>query len=369
LPSPLASDGFSVSGTTDGKGHAEGVAGGIGEGGGGLAWQSGGSTWSVSEGKMKNTPTVGATLWDTGADTFESGIYGWVQYGNNTVENDNGKLKITYVDNASGAYNSLVEAGDLTAPLTIGQWYKLTADMMTARTGQGDTFQIMDGSIILNMAWVTSNTMTPYNISFRTLSANGGRVYPSAMATGDVFYIDNISLKPLTLSELVNTVQTSTQDVIATINTPTLRYNGAWGGVALNVDSATNPQNMVIGITNTYMARLTKMVNGVWTEVISGDITWVPNAELRVIKDGTTYRLYYNNALVGTATISDASIINNTRHGLFNTGVMYTLDNFTLYARGTGGEYTVLDGLMNYEVPFPGGNPPAGGLTLINAGN
>jgi hypothetical protein len=24
---------------------------------------------------------------------------------------------------------------------------------------------------------------------------------------------------------------------------------------------------------------------------------------------------------------------------------------------------------MNYEVPFPGGNPPAGGLTLINAGN
>mgnify|MGYP001496566627 CR=1 FL=1 len=370
LPSPLASDGFSVSGTTDGKGHAEGVAGGIGEGGGGLAWQSGGTTWSVSGGKAVNTPTVGDTsLWDAGADTFESGIYGWVKYGNNTVENDNGKLKITYVDHGYGAKNSLVEAGDLTEPLTIGQWYMFTADMMTAKTGQGDAFYISDGSTTINLAWVTSNTMTPYNISFRALSANGDFAYIGEMSAGDVFYIDNISLKPLTLSELVNTVQTSTQDVIATINTPTLQVTGVWGGVALNVDSATNPQNMVIGLTNTYRATLTKMVNGVWTEVISGKIKWVSNAELRVIKDGTTYRLYYNNLLVGTATISDESIINNTRHGLFSTDAANTLDNFTLYARGTGGEYTVLDGLMNYEVPFPGGNPPAGGLTLINAGN
>jgi len=370
LPSPLASDGFSVSGTTDGKGHAEGVAGGIGEGGGGLAWQSGGTTWSVSEGKMKNTPTVGATLWDTGADTFESGTYGWKKYGNNTVENDNGKLKITYVDNANGAYNSLVEEGDLTEPLTIGQWYMFTADMMTAQTEQGDAVYIYDGSTILNVAWVISNTMTPYNISFKALSTNGSIIYIGVMAAGDVFYIDNISLKPLTLSELVNTVQTSTPDILATVNTPTANTRGSWHGLALNVDSATDPQNMVLAIYNTYTLQLIKMVNGVYTTLISGSVNWVSGAELRVIKDGTTYSVYYNNTLVGTSqTISDASIINNTRHGLFSTDVRNTLDNFTLYARGTGGEYTVLDGLMNYEVPFPGGNPPAGGLTLINAGN
>ena len=360
LPTPLASDGFGTSGTTDGLGHAEGVAGGIGEGGGGLAWHSGGSTWSVSEGKAVNTPTVGATLWDTGADTFESGTYGWVKYGNNTIENDNGKLKITYVDNANGAYNYLVESGDLTAPLTVGQWYMFTADMMTAQTAQGDAFHIMDGVSILNAAWVASNTMTPYNISFRAASANGGFVYVGVLAAGDVFYIDNISLKPLTLSELVNTVQTSTKDVIATINIPIVSGTGAWGGVALNVDSATNPQNMVIGITNTSKAILTKMVNGVWTEVISGNITWVSNAELRVIKDGTTYRLYYNNALVGTATISDASIVNNTRHGLFSTDVKNTLDNFTLYARGTGNEYNILNQLMS--------TTSGGSLNLLGVG-
>jgi hypothetical protein len=236
-----------------------------------------------------------------------------------------------------------------------------TADMMTAQTGQGDAFYIRDGVVnILNIAWVASNTMTPYNISFRTLSENGGIVNVGVMAADDVFYIDNISLKPLTLSELVNTVQTSTQDVIATINNPTLQNTGVWEGVALNVDSATNPQNMVIGITNSYKATLTKMVNGVWTDVISGDIKWVSNAELRVIKDGTTYRLYYNNALVGTATISDASIINNTRHGLFSTDAVNTLDNFTLYARGTGGEYNILNNLMSTTV--------GGSLNLLGVG-
>ena len=362
LPTPLASDGFGTAGVTDGLGHAEGVAGGIGSGGGGLAWQSGGTTWSVSGGKAVNTPTVGDTsLWDAGADTFESGTYGWIKYGNNTVENDNGKLKITYVDNKNGAYNALKALySDLSQDLTIGQWYMFTADMMTAQAEQGDAVYISHSGTIMNVAWVTSNTMTPYNISFRALSTNGSVVYIGVMASGDVFYMDNISLKPLTLSELVNTVQTSTPDIIATVNIPTAITRGSWYGLALNVDSATDPQNMVIGLTNTYTATLTKMVNGVWTEVISGNITWVSNAELRVIKDGTTYRLYYNNALVGTATISDASIINNTRHGLFSTDAANTLDNFTLYARGTGNEYNILNQLMSTTV--------GGSLNLLGVG-
>jgi hypothetical protein len=235
-----------------------------------------------------------------------------------------------------------------------------TADMMTTPTGQGDAVYIRDGASIANVAWMTSNTMTPYNISFRTLSANGGFVYIGVMAAGDVFYMDNISLKPLTLSELVNTVQTSTQDVIATINTPTLQVTGVWGGVALNVDSATDPQNMVLAIYNNYTLQLIKMVNGVYTTLISESVKRVSGAELRVIKDGTTYRVYYNDTLIGTATISDESIINNTRHGLFSTDASNTLDNFTLYARGTGNEYNILNQLMSTTV--------GGSLNLLGVG-
>jgi hypothetical protein len=60
LPTPLASDGFSSAGITDGLGHAEGIAGGIGSGGDGKTWV--GATWSVSGGKAVNTPTLGSEL-------------------------------------------------------------------------------------------------------------------------------------------------------------------------------------------------------------------------------------------------------------------------------------------------------------------
>lgn len=61
LPTPVASDGCSVRATTDGLGHAEGIAGGIGAGGGGVAWL-GGNTWTVAAGAALNTPTLGAEL-------------------------------------------------------------------------------------------------------------------------------------------------------------------------------------------------------------------------------------------------------------------------------------------------------------------
>jgi hypothetical protein len=70
----------------------------------------------------------------------------------------------------------------------------------------------------------------------------------------------------------------------------------------------------------------------------------VANATIRVIKDGTEYRLFYNNVAIGSAgTISDSAIINNTLHGLFSTYSGNTLDNFVLWARGTGNEYSALE--------------------------
>jgi hypothetical protein len=55
LPTPLYSDGFSSWGTSDGLGHVEGVNGGVGSGGSGIAIT--GSTWNISSGYAYNTPT------------------------------------------------------------------------------------------------------------------------------------------------------------------------------------------------------------------------------------------------------------------------------------------------------------------------
>jgi hypothetical protein len=72
-------------------------------------------------------------------------------------------------------------------------------------------------------------------------------------------------------------------------------------------------------------------------------ITYSSGAVLRVSKVSTGYRVYYNNAFVNNATISDAGIVSNTKHGLFSTDPSNTLDNFVLYASGSGGEYAILD--------------------------
>jgi hypothetical protein len=357
LPSPLASDGFSVSGTTDGKGHAEGVAGGIGEGGGGLAWQSGGSTWSVSEGKMKNTPTVGATLWDTGADTFESGTYGWVKYGNNTIENDNGKLKLTVVDDVGGAYDYLIENKDLSSDLSVKTWYEMQFDL--SYTPTSDLMRV-DITPTMNIKYIADGNSTTHKIQFPFYKDEAfPYVRLASIQLSTVALLDNISLKPLTTSELMNTVQTSTSDVIATVNVSSLT-SGSYEGIVLNADSSSNPQNYVLFVWWADRLSLIKCVNGTYTYLISTNIAFTPNLELRAIKDGTTYRVYYNDTLIGTATISDASIISNTRHGLFSTDASNTMDNFTLYARGTGNEYNILNQLMS--------TTSGGSLNLLGVG-
>lgn len=346
LPTPIASDGFGTAGATDGLGHSETT--GIGSGGGGLAWSSGGSTWSVSGGISVNTPTLGSELWDSTASTFESGVYSWTPNGNNTVENDAGKLKITYVDSANGGVLSLNDAADLSSDLVDGQWYDLSFDSMLNLEAQGYALYVQSGADALDVAWVTANIMTPYNTCFRANHATNMYIYTGVMSAGQIVYLDNMSLKPLTLSQLINTVPTATPDVVATVKLNGAEGWGGWQGIALNVDSTTNPQNMVVVRCNGYTVILEKLVNGTWTNVMFVGITYIPNIELRVIKDGTTYRVYYNDALVGTvSTVSDAEIINNTRHGVFSTQANNALDNFTLYARGTGGEYSKLDRLMN----------------------
>lgn len=62
LPAPLASDGFSVWGTTDGQGHAEGVAGGVGAGGLGRLWTANVGSWSVSGGAAVASLTGGRAI-------------------------------------------------------------------------------------------------------------------------------------------------------------------------------------------------------------------------------------------------------------------------------------------------------------------
>lgn len=199
LPTPLVSDGFATTfGTSDGLGHAEGIATGIGAGGGGVAWTQQVGTWTVGSAKAN-------------AATLDGGI------------------------------------AVATAPATTA-------------------------NVVLGVACVRS--------------------------AGDV-------------------------------------------GVVL---SWSDSSNYVRALHNGTNVQLIKTVAGAPTTLINAAATYSAGARLVVIKDETKYRVYYNNALVGTEqTIADAGIISNTLHGLFSTDVGNTLDDFVVYARGNEGQYANLD--------------------------
>lgn len=198
LPTPLASDGFSSWGTSDGLGHAEGIAGGLGAGGSGLSWTQHVGTWQAVAGAAK--------------------------------------------------------AASLTSSVAIA----------TVDTGEAD--------VIATLRFTRSS------------------------GTGSVLvrYVDN-----------TNFVRAS--------------HDG----------------------TSAY---LIKNVAGVQTTMIGTAATYVAGAPIRVICEGTKFRLYYNDAQVGSeATIADAVLQSGTKQGIRATSTSDTFDDFNVYARGSGGEYSVLD--------------------------
>lgn len=116
--------------------------------------------------------------------------------------------------------------------------------------------------------------------------------------------------------------------------------------------------------------------NITYTSLINTAATYSAGAPLTVITDNSTtghlkVRVYYNNALIGTEQdITDVGIINNTNHGLFSTYSGNVLDNFTLFPRGTNGEYNGIpaeDITATYDtgIKYQGG----GSSKLVSAGN
>lgn len=130
----------------------------------------------------------------------------------------------------------------------------------------------------------------------------------------------------------------STADVIVSVKVT--RAGGDAGLILRYMDS----NNHITCHHNGTNVILLKKVAGVGITVQSTAATYVAGAELRVVAEGTKFRVYYNNALVGSEqTIIDVAIQSPTNVGLYTTNTGNTFDDLTAYARGTGGEYAALD--------------------------
>ena len=126
------------------------------------------------------------SLMDAGKGTFDVGTESWIVFGTNTIENDVGALKITYVDSKYGAYVQLREVKDLNTDLIVGKTYKLRA-RAKVNTGTANLNIITDGH---NLSDVLTANYAWYEIIFVAthVSVNEFRCY--GMGEGEIVWID-----------------------------------------------------------------------------------------------------------------------------------------------------------------------------------
>lgn len=129
----------------------------------------------------------------------------WVPYSTNKIsvvdDSGNWALKTEYVDNSSGAYLSLRNIKDLTSDLTPGSQYKV---ILNTKVDTGDTVKgrIFDTSGDSYSGYFTTN-YADYNIYYNCGSIESGSSLFSDMGTGDVVYINTITVQPVTLTHWV----------------------------------------------------------------------------------------------------------------------------------------------------------------------
>ena len=266
------------------------------------AWTGG----AISGNKNVITPSLGSELIVNGGFDTDSN---WTKETGWAISA--GKASITATTNSAIFQNVL----------TVNRWYQTTFSLDSVSSSG---LAIRHGSSY-SPFYTTSGTKT--YISRATALTRSG--LETATTSTPSATIDNYSSKELELNSLFSTLNSSLANVVVSAN---LSVSTGHSGLVINLDSASSPNNFVIAYRDGANIKLEKYVAGTYTALINTAVTYVAGATLRVEKDGTTYKVFYNGTQVGTdQTITDAGIINNTIHGLFSTSSSNSFDNFYLY--------------------------------------
>ena len=271
-----------------------------------------GATWTIASNAVLNTPTEGGERVVNGgfdADTDWTKDAGW------TI--------------ASGVASVVGAANGLSIQqlnrLTAGLWYVTRFDI-TNRTQGNLRLYFGDG-----YNYIVGLSNGSFVISGRAQTNGHIKLYTSGTSTYDV---DNVSYKPVTLATLFASlpdvgVAAVTAQVIVTINPA-----GRQGGLVINLDSISTPANFVIAYLDGTNAKLDKCVAGTYTNVISGAVTFGATKNLKLVKSGNNYSLYYGTPGSETqvGTTQAITSMNGTIHGLFVTNNTPKFDTYQLAA-------------------------------------
>lgn len=300
---------------------------------GGAALPLLGATWARDgSGRAYNTPTLGSELLTNGDFSAWSGDNptGW------TVNSESGSDPAihqvgsgeSHVGSGTGSanfYSSTTSHAYLTQSLaiTIGKWYR--TDLISSYVGNGG----------LSFRWGFSSTPIGIDIA-KTYIATSQATATSVtlirfLAPIDIT-VDSASVRELSLPTLhAYRLGTSPSQIAAArINALT---TGTHAGAFALVDNPASPTNGIYADHDGTGVTLDKLVAGTWSNVIARvTVAFSADADLEIRPLGSNqFDLYYGGVKRGsTATISDASIVNNLYYGLFSTYSGNTFTRFTL---------------------------------------
>jgi hypothetical protein len=191
--------------------------------------------------------------------------------------------------------------------VTAGTWYVLGVYYyVTAGAAKLNTNIGIQG--ITTIATPNAAEWTQTIAAMRAGETAMKSIYLRSEEAASTWYVDAVSLKPLTLDTLLLYLanvgrRTGTWQCAPTI---TANYQS---GLALNYASTSNFVLAYVdrhGVTKAY---LEKCIDGAWTTVISGNVAYGAGKALKVIVDGTNYSLYYDGVQIGVTTaIADAGL-------------------------------------------------------------
>jgi len=339
LDVPLLSDGFGSAGPiteSDGLGHAEGVAGGLGSGGGGMVYEP--NTWTSDGSKASSNITLRGELLENGNMETGDPPTGWVPQGGPPVldgvaDERTGGAGIQSMDVAMGGGDFWGRAYRAAAS-TLGTWYQMTGWVRNVDAVEGwlalwesTVSAISEGARVAGINWVQSVV---------TGRATGANVYAycriRAAVNGNSCRFDDVSIKEIPLSDCFLAQDAGTPDVL--VSNPAIVTAGTQGGAHVRLDDAANPANFIIATHDGTNVKVEKCVAGTYTTLISAATAYVADKDIILVTDGTSVDCYYNNAKVGTTqTVSDAGIVDNTLHGSFSTYDDNTIAKITAYKR------------------------------------
>lgn len=233
-----------------------------------------------------------------------------------------------------------------------------TVPKLLYRDPQSNAATLYPGLVGFSAVWVSDYIKSPVNLwlarplasdgfasSFGTTdglghvdassslgSGGGGLTWTQQAGTWTVA-IGKANASALSGGLAIATIPTASKDVFVSAD---LTRSGGNVGIVARYADADNYLRAYHDGTNVV---LEQVLAGTPSTLMTAAKAYSANARLELALDGNNAQLWYNHSRVNIVSTVDPSLT-ATAHGLYSTNTGNTLDNFSVWAVGTGGEYS-----------------------------